>query len=151
MLSGFGFDGAYRLAAFVVRLSQRLAVRPSCDCPNAWLFSRRAIGPTFGCSPSDDCPNVWLFPVGRLSQRLAVPRRTIVPTFGCSPSDDCPNVWLFPVGRLSQSFGCLAVSSSLQPAYGQFPLASRGFVLCRVTARGLCQIGLRLLLRADMR
>jgi hypothetical protein len=140
MLSGFGFDGAYRLAAFVVRLSQRLAVRPSCDCPNAWLFSRRAIGPTFGCSPSDDCPNVWLFPVGRLSQRLAVPRRTIVPI-----------VRLFPVGRLSQSFGCLAVSSSLQPAYGQFPLASRGFVLCRVTARGLCQIGLRLLLRADMR
>ena len=94
MLSGFGFDGAYRLAAFVVRLAQRLAV------------PRRAIGPTFGCSPSDDCPN-----------RSAV--------------------WLFPPA-------CSLLT-------GQFPLASRGFVLCRVTARGLCQIGLRLLLRADMR
>jgi hypothetical protein len=116
MLSGFGFDGAYRLAAFVVRLSQRLAVRPSCDCPNVWLFARRAIVPTFGCSP-----------VVRLAQRLAVPRRTIVPTFGCSPSDDWPNVWLFPVGRLSQSFGCLAVSSSLQPAYRAVSSSLEGF------------------------
>ena len=38
MLSGFGFDGAYRLAAFVVRLAQRLAVPRRTIVPIVRLF-----------------------------------------------------------------------------------------------------------------